>query len=104
MLKSWQFWILTALAVAQAALMATNMVGFGDNRKLQAEVNQRGQFIQESIRLEQLTREIALALAQLGVRNQDAQIQSMLGSLGITINVNEAQPARPAPAAEGKKK
>lgn len=104
MLKSWQFWILTALAVVQAALIASNMYGFSDNRKRQAEINQRAQYIQESARLEQLSREIALALAQLGVRNQDTQIQSMLGSLGITINVGEAAAARQAPPAEGKKK
>lgn len=102
MLKIWQFWTLTVLAVVQAALMAANMVGFGDNRKVQGEISARAQFIQESARLEQLSRDIATALAQLGVRNQDAQVQAMLGSLGITVNVNN--PAPPAPPANERQK
>jgi type VI protein secretion system component VasK len=98
-LKDWQFWLLTLLAAAAAVLIGLNMVRFGENRKLQAEVNERAQFIQQTIPLEALSREIALALAQLGVRSQDAQIAALLSSLGITVTVNMPQPAAAAPAA-----
>jgi hypothetical protein len=103
-LKRWQFWILTVLALAQAGLVASNMVAFTDNRKLQAEVSQRAQTLQQTAQVQQLTREIAMALAQLGVRNQDPQIRAMLAQLGIAINLNETPTAAPPAAPEGKRK
>lgn len=92
MLRNWQFWTLTALAALCAAFIAANMWAFSANRKLQLEVNQRAQFVQQSAQLEQLTRDIATALAQLGARSQDEQIRSMLAGLGITFTVNTQQP------------
>jgi len=104
MLSKTEFWILTLLAVLIAALVAFNMYLFGKNRQAQMEVNQRALFVQQSVPLETLSREIALALAQLGVRSQDAQIRALLNSLGITVTVNApAQPApQPAPAPSGR--
>lgn len=93
MLKTWQFWTLTGLSIVTASLIALNMFRFSENRKLQADVNQRAQFIQQTIPLETLSRDIALALAQLGVRNQDDQIRSLLSSLGISVTVNAPPPA-----------
>lgn len=107
MLKRWQFWVLTMLAVAQAALVGFNINAFGDNRKLQLEVNQRAVYLQQTAQAEQMARDIALSLAQLAVRNQDTQIRQMLASLGITVNFNEdaARAAQAgAAAAEGKRK
>jgi len=98
MLKRWEFWTLTVLALATAVLVVANMHQFSANRELQAEVNQRGLYIQQSIPLENLSREIALALAQLSVRTQDEQVRALLTSLGITINVTPT-PAAPAAAA-----
>ena len=103
MLSKTQFWILTLLAALIAALIAVNMYLFGKNRQVQLEVNQRALFIQQTVPLEALSREIAVALAQLGVRSQDEQIRALLTSLGITVTVNapSAQPAQqaaPAPA------
>jgi type VI protein secretion system component VasK len=104
-LRGWQFWLLTALAAATAVLIALNMYRFSDNRKLQAEVSQRAQFIQQTIPLETLSRDIALALAQLGVRSQDEQIRALLASLGISVTVNAPAPSPPpAAAAAGSKK
>lgn len=98
MLKRWQFWVLTVLALVQAALVGTNMALFGENRTLQAEVNQRAQLVQQATQFEQLTRDVALALAQLSARTNDPQIRNMLAGLGINVNLGE-DPARNAPAA-----
>jgi hypothetical protein len=98
--KRLEFWSLTALAVVTAIVVVANMYRFSANRQLQSEVNLRNLYIQQSIPLENLGREIALALAQLGVKSQDDQIRAMLSSLGITVQVNQA-PAPAAPA-EGK--
>jgi hypothetical protein len=94
MLSKTEFWILTLLAVVVAALVGVNMALFGKNRQAQLEVNQRALFVQQSVPLETLSREIAVALAQLGVRSQDEQIRALLSSLGITVTVNA--PAAPA--------
>ena len=108
MLKHWQFWILTVLALTQAALVGINIFAFNANRKLQAEVSQRAQTVQQAVQFEQLTRDMAVALAQLATRNQDPQIRAMLTSLGITVNVNEEAPRNAAAAAaatgDGKRK
>jgi hypothetical protein len=103
MLSKGEFWGLTALAVVIAALIAVNMLLFNENRTRQAEVNQRALFIQQTVPLETLSREIAVALAQLSARTQDEQIRALLGSLGISVTVTApaAQPApgpKPAPA------
>jgi len=89
MLERWQFWVLTAVALLTAAMVANNMYRFSANRQLQAEVSQRGLFIQQSVPLENLSRDIAIALAQLGVQSQDEQIRALLSSLGITVTVNQ---------------
>jgi len=107
MLKEWQFSVLTALAVITAVLIGMNMYRFSENRKLQTEVNQRAQFIQQTAPLEALSRDIALALAQLSVRSEDDQIRALLSSLGISVTVTA--PAAPpsgrsaAPPPAGKK-
>lgn len=100
MVKPWQFWTLTVVAAATAIVVMANMYRFSANRQLQSEVNLRNVFIQQSIPLENLSREIALGLAQLGVRSQDEQIRALLSSLGISVTVN--QPAAPAAPGEGK--
>lgn len=89
MLTRWQFWVLTVLAVAQAALVAANMLWFTENRKVQVDVNQRAQQIMQAAPMEQLTRDIALALAQLAARTQDEQVRSMLRSAGIAVQLSE---------------
>lgn len=95
MVKTTQFWILTGLALAAAALAITNMVLFEGNRAAQAEVNARQQYIQQSIQLQGLYTEMVKALAELSVRNQDAQLGNLLGSLGISVSFT------PKPAAAG---
>lgn len=113
MLKRWQFWILTLLAVAYAVTVGANIYFHNRTRALQVEVNQRAQAIQQAAPMEQLARDVVLALAQLGARNQDTQISSMLAGLGITVNVNQnplgggaALPGAASPAAnpDGKRK
>jgi type VI protein secretion system component VasK len=104
MLTRWQFWVLTLLALASAALIGANMWRFAANRQLQAEVTQRAQFIQQTVPLEALNREIVAALAQLAVRSKDDQLRALLTSLGLTVTETPATPAPAAPAtAAGKK-
>ena len=85
MLKIWQFWILTALAIISAALAGTNAVLLVGAQKAQAEVAQRAQYVQQTIQLEGLLREIVKALADLSMRNQDNAVREMLASHGVNV-------------------
>ena len=104
MLKGWQFWLLTLLALAAAALAAVNMWLVTANRTLQTEVSARAQYVQQTAQLELLYREIVKALADLAVKNNDQQLRLMLGAQGITINAPAAAPAAAtgSPDAKGK--
>jgi hypothetical protein len=98
MLSKWQFHVLNALAVLALALVVANGVLFKQNRSEQSAFNQRQQFIQQTVPLETLYREIVKALADLAVKSNDRAVLDMLGSQGISVTVNTPAPA-PAPAA-----
>lgn len=89
-----QFWIVTLIASACFAAMMAN-VGLGlSNSAARTDVNQRQQFVQQSVQLEGLYKEIVRSLAELGARNNDGDVKAMLQKHGITYNVNP--PAAPA--------
>ena len=92
-----QFWIVTALGVLSLVLLAANFTVLRGNRAVQKEIAARQQFVQQSVQLEGLYREIVRALAELAARNNDADVRTMLGKHGITYTVNPPA-ASPAPA------
>lgn len=98
-----QFALLTALSLVFAALVAGVLVLASMNRGLQVEVASRQQFVQQSVQLEGLYREIARALAELGARNNDSQVRDMLARHGITYTANAPAQGAQAPAKEGRK-
>ncbi|MDP1691249.1 MAG: hypothetical protein Q8L49_04725 [Burkholderiaceae bacterium] len=93
MLGSWQFRMLTLLGAIALALVMANGILFEQNREVQGQINQRQQFVQQTVPLEGLYREIAKALAELGIKNNDKQLLQMLAARGINVAVN------PPPAA-----
>jgi len=93
MLKQTEFRLLTLIAAATLLVALANIVLFSQNRDRQQEVTSRGQYIQQSVQLEGLYREIVKALADLAVRNNDKPIRDMLAAQGISVTAN------PAPAA-----
>lgn len=94
-LGRWQSWV-TIGAAAACVLVLINIILFEINRSLQGEVNSRQQYIQQSVQLEALNREIVAAIANLAVRNKDDQLKAMLAQHGITINVGS--PGSTAPS------
>jgi hypothetical protein len=88
-----KYWphVITAAAAIAIVLLITDMVLVERNRILQAEVNSRAQFIQQTVQLEGLQREIVNAIANLAVRNKDEALKAILTQQGITINVNQPQ-------------
>lgn len=92
------YWIVTTIAAACFAAMVVN-IGLGiTNGAARTDVNQRQQFVQQSIQLEGLYKEIVRSLAEMGARNNDGDVKAMLQKHGITYNVNPnaavATPAR----------
>ncbi len=85
--------LLTLLSLLCAAAVAGILSLTALNRTAQSEVNVRQQFVQQSLQLETLYRDIVRTLAELAARNNDAQVRDLLARHGITYSAN------PAPAA-----
>lgn len=96
MLRTWQFTLLALLGAAAVALAVTNALLFTQNRGVQAELAARQQFLQQTVALEGLYRDIVKALAELAVKNNDSQLLQMLAAQGINVSVNPTPAAAPA--------
>jgi hypothetical protein len=105
MLGTRQFSLLVGLGVLALLLAIGNAVVFSGNRDAQVELSARQQYLQQTVGLEALYRDMVKALAELGVKNNDPQLLQMLGAQGINVSVNPpaatASPVAPAaPAAK----
>lgn len=91
-----QFWLATALGALCLVLALSNITLATMNRGMQGDIGARQQFVQQSVQLEGLYREIIRALAELGARHNDQDVRALLQRHGITYSVNAQQ----APAAD----
>ena len=92
MIERWQFWLFVVLGAAAIGLAVINGTLFVSNRSLQAAVNNRQQFVLQSMQLETLYREMVKSLADLSARNNDDQLRALLKTHGITFTVNPPAP------------
>ena len=105
---SWLYRLLVALSGITLALVVAYIVLNQDNRSVQAEVNQRQQFINQSIQLGRLNDALIRALAAAAVEHNDDKLRELLAQNGITINPTtgaperQAAPAAAAPAGTGR--
>jgi hypothetical protein len=88
--------ILTALGALMIVLVLVNILLSLGNQSLRAEVNERQQFLTQSIQLEGLHREIITVLATVALKTNNDQLKSLLASQGI----NFGQPPPPAGSAK----
>ena len=102
MLTTWQYRLLMALGIAALLLVIVNSTLLTLNRTRQLEINNRLQFVQQSVQLEGLYRDIVKALAELAVKGNDTQILQMLTAQGISVTstpspspVTQAPPTSP---------
>ena len=94
-----QFWAATALSALCLVLALTNVTMASMNRGLQGDIGVRQQYVQQSVQLEGLYREIVRTLAELGARNNDQDVRALLQQHGISYTVNApaaAAAAKPA--------
>ncbi len=92
--------LLDVLAVLTLPLVGVNMYLVYTNQALQREVSDRQQFIAQSVQIQQLTRDLVNALANLAVKNKDEQIRQLLTSRGITFSTT---PPSEQPPGQGRK-
>jgi hypothetical protein len=85
------------LAAAAGALVIAYIILVQDNRTVQAEVNRRQQFINQSIQLGRINEALIRALAAAAVGNKDDKLRDLLAANGITINAS----GEPVPSASG---
>ena len=98
--EGWIYRLLVALAGITLILVAAYIVVIQDNRSIQAEVNQRQQFINQSIPLGRFSDMLIRALAAAAADGKDDKLRELLAKNGITINPKTGAPERePAPAA-----
>jgi hypothetical protein len=95
MLKRTQFWVLSAIGAGCVLFALLNMSLYTGNQGLQAQVSQRAQYLQQSVQLQGLYRQIVGALAELSVRNKDPQLRAVLAKQGINVTAG-SQPATSA--------
>ena len=107
--EGWLYWMTVGLSAAAGALIVAYIVLVQDNRTVQAEVNRRQQFINQSIQLGRVNEALIRALAAAAVSNNDDKLRDLLAENGITINasgepvLSSGGPAeKTTPAATGK--
>ena len=104
----WLYWGAIGLAGVTIVLVFAYMLLVQNNRSMQAEVNQRQQFINQSIQLGRINDALIRALAATAVSSQDDKLRDLLAQNGITINPTtgaperEAAPAVTPPSAPGR--
>ena len=104
----WLYRLLVALSGITLVLVVVYIVLIQDNRSVQSEINQRQQFINQSIQLGRINDGLIRALAATAVSNKADKLRDLLAQNGITINPTtgaperEAAPAAAAPAATGR--
>ena len=88
--------VLTGLAVLLLLLVLVNILISLGNQSLRLEVNERQQFLAQSMQLEGLHREIITVLATVALKTNNDQLKGLLASQGINLG----QPPPPAAGAK----
>jgi hypothetical protein len=98
--EGWLYRLLVALSGITLVLVVVYIVLIQDNRSVQREINQRQQFINQSIQLGRINDALIRALATTAVSDNDDKLRDLLAQNGITINPTTGAPERGAtPAA-----
>ena len=87
--------VLTLLGLLALAATGTSIGLTQHNAGLRRAMAEQQQYVQQSVQLEGLYREIIRALAELGARNNDQDVRALLQKHGIRYTVNPAVAAGP---------
>jgi predicted Holliday junction resolvase-like endonuclease len=84
--------VLTGLAVLVLLLVIVNILLMAGNQSLQLSVNERQQYIAETIQLEALNRQVIGVLAEMALKTNDGQLKELLSGVGINLSPTPSQP------------
>jgi len=87
MLGKQQFRLLCGLGCAALLLAGIDIGLVVTNRAAQNEYNARAQYIQQGLQLEPVYQNLIRTLAELSVRQNDAQLRGLLSAQGISFSV-----------------
>lgn len=90
-LSNAQFWLLNGAAGIAGVLLLSVILLHQGNVELRTEVNQRAQFVQQTVPLGKLNNEIIKALAGLSAKHEDPELRSLLESHGIRYEIKPTQ-------------
>jgi hypothetical protein len=93
------YWVSVVLGVVTVVLVIANFALLSNNQAIQAQVNQRQQFINQSAQLSRVSDLLIRTLASEAVSKNDDKVRDMLAAQGVQLQVTPA-PA-PGTAASG---
>jgi len=88
----WGYRIIVALSGITFILVLVYLSVSSQNRTVQAQVDQRQQFINQSIQFARIDEALVGALAAAAVNDKDDKIRHLLAQNGITINPKTGAP------------
>ena len=86
-LSSIQYWVLTGIGVLALVLVILNIVTAMTNADLRKEVNERQQYINQSVKLSRLHNQLVQGLAKLAAQSGDEALRAVLAKHGIRFSV-----------------
>jgi hypothetical protein len=95
----WLYRVVVALSGITLLLVVAYIIVIQANRAVQAEVNQRQQFINQSIQFGRINEALIRNLAAAAVNNKDDRLRDLLAQSGFTINPATGAPEKEAPPA-----
>jgi hypothetical protein len=99
----WVYRVVLALSGITFIMVVVYLFVAQQNRTVQAEVNQRQQFINQSIQFNRVNDTLIRALAAAAVSEKDDRLRDLLARNGIIIDAKTGAPAAaPTPGEKGK--
>ena len=87
------YWVSVVLGALTVVLVIVNFGLLSNNQVLQAQVNQRQQFINQSAQLSRVSDLLIRSLASGAVSKNDDKVRDMLAAQGVTLQVAPASGA-----------
>jgi hypothetical protein len=87
------YWVSVVLGALTVVLVLVNFGLLSNNQAIQAQVNQRQQYINQSAQLSRVSDLLIRTLATEAVNKNDDKVRDMLAAQGVTLQVTPASGA-----------
>jgi hypothetical protein len=89
------YWVSVVLGALTVVLVLVNFGLLSNNQAIQAQVNQRQQYINQSAQLSRVSDLLIRTLATEAVNKNDDKVRDMLAAQGVTLQVKPASGSTP---------